>query len=203
MAEQSVTRVRLRNVRASYPNVFAPKKNDEGVDKYSMALLMDRNDPYYKENKAAYDKAVEHLLNEAGPKLGWKKDTNGKWKGMGSFKLPWRDGDDKSAKNPEYEGCDFVNAASNNRPGLFNIKGGKPITEESGDFYAGCYCHVVVNFYLFGLKPGSKSTGIAVGLENIMKCKDGENLSGKGRATVDEFTDLLEDDDDDDDFKPL
>ena len=197
MAEQSVTRVRLRNVRASYPHVFNPKEDDKGNKKYQLSCILNRDDKFYAENKAAVDKAIAHLLDVAGQKLNWKKDGAGKWKVPSTFKIPLRDGDEKS--DEAYENADYFNASSTNKPNVVD-KALKPITEDSGDFYAGCYCHVSVNFFLFDL-PESK--GIAAGLENIMKSKDGQKLSG-GRSAAEDFADLADDDDDDDDdFKPL
>ena len=65
----------------------------------------------------------------------------------------------------------------------------KPIMDRS-EVYSGCYARVSLNFYAFN-SNGNK--GIACGLGNIQKIKDGELLGGKTSA-VDDFT-TLEDED--------
>lgn len=56
--------------------------------------------------------------------------------------------------------------------------------------YSGCYARVSLNFYAFN-SNGSK--GIACGLGNIQKIKDGEPLGGRCSAT-DDFRTETDDD---------
>ena len=65
----------------------------------------------------------------------------------------------------------------------------KPILNRS-EVYSGCYARVSLNFYAFN-SNGNK--GVACGLGNIQKIRDGEPLGGKANA-VDEFTSLEDDD---------
>ena len=59
--------------------------------------------------------------------------------------------------------------------------------------YSGCYANVSVDFYAFSVNGNS---GIACGLGNIQKVRDGERLTGE-RSAEDDFEAL---DDDEDDF---
>ena len=66
----------------------------------------------------------------------------------------------------------------------------QPIIDTS-ELYSGIYGRASINFYAFNTN-GNK--GIACGLNNLKKLRDGEPLGGKSRAE-DDFAD-----DDDDDF---
>ena len=65
----------------------------------------------------------------------------------------------------------------------------KPILDRE-EVYSGCYGRVSLNFYAFN-SNGNK--GVACGLGNIQKIKDGESLGNRSTAAED-FT-TLEDDD--------
>ena len=58
------------------------------------------------------------------------------------------------------------------------------------EVYSGCYARVSISFYAFN-SGGNK--GIACGLGNIQKIRDGEPLGGRDSAN-DDFT-TVEDDD--------
>ena len=63
-------------------------------------------------------------------------------------------------------------------------------TLDRAEVYSGCYARVSINFYAFNTN-GNK--GIACGLGNIQKARDGEPLSGCTSA-ADDFTIELDDD---------
>ena len=65
----------------------------------------------------------------------------------------------------------------------------KPILDRS-EVYSGCYARVPLNFFAFN-SNGNK--GIACGLGNIQKVRDGEPLGGKSTA-ADDFATLADDD---------
>ena len=58
------------------------------------------------------------------------------------------------------------------------------------EVYSGCYARVSVNFYAFN---SNGNRGIACGLGNIQKVRDGEPLGGKSSAADDFATDLDDD----------
>ena len=65
----------------------------------------------------------------------------------------------------------------------------KPILDRD-EVYSGCYGRVSLNFYAFN-SNGNK--GVACGLGNIQKIKDGEPLGSRSSAS-DDFTSLEDDD---------
>lgn len=71
-----------------------------------------------------------------------------------------------------------------------NMAGNKIIRFDVGEVYSGCYARVSLNFYAFN-SNGNK--GIACGLGNIQKIRDGESLGGKTTA-ADDFGAVVDDD---------
>lgn len=61
---------------------------------------------------------------------------------------------------------------------------------DRSEVYSGCYARVSVNFYAFN---SNGNRGIACGLGNIQKVRDGEPLGGKSSAADDFATDLDDD----------
>lgn len=176
------TKVITGKVRLSYAHIFEPQLDDNGVEKYSVSLLIPKSDKVTVQKiKEAVTSAKEQGKTE---KWGGKIPAN--------CKLPLRDGDAEREDDPVYAGHYFVNATSKQKPGIAKPIGkhpdGRPKFEEITDtteVYSGCYAKVSVNFYPFDAK-GNK--GVACGLNNIVKIQDGEFLGG--RASVnDDFAD--------------
>ena len=65
----------------------------------------------------------------------------------------------------------------------------KPILDR-GEVYSGCYARVSLSFYAFN---SNGNRGVACGLGNIQKIRDGEPLGG--RATAEDDFSTLDDDD--------
>lgn len=182
------TKVTTGEVRFSYVHVFEPHSIDEGSEaKYSVSILIDKND---KKTVSRVKKAIE-AAKQAGTtaKFGGKIPAN--------LKLPLRDGDVDREGDEVYAGKYFINANCKTKPGIVD-KAGNPIID-STEFYSGCYGHASITFYAFNT---SGNKGIACGLNNLMKTRDGEALGGRAKAE-DDFADLINgyaDEDDDDDF---
>jgi hypothetical protein len=76
----------------------------------------------------------------------------------------------------------FVNANSTTPPQVVDADL-QPILDAS-EVYSGCYARVSVSFYAFNTN-GNK--GIACGLGNIQKLRDGEPLGGNRISAEDDF----------------
>lgn len=174
--------------RLSYAHIWEPGINTDGTPgKYSASLIIDKNDT---KTLAKIDKAVDAAITAGKSILANPKGVVVKAK----LKLPMHDADEEGKDDPAYEGMMYLNASSKNRPGIVNRQV-EDILDQT-EVYSGCYCNVDVNFYAFA-REGNK--GIAVGLNNIQKVKDGERLAG-GRSAKDAFSVLDDDDDDEEDF---
>ena len=90
------TKITLKNVVISYPNLFNAKKiMDQGEPKFSTAILIAKND---KENL----KKLQAAIDEA------KKDD--KLKGARKIDTPLNDGDEEKPDDKYYAGCYYINA---------------------------------------------------------------------------------------------
>src|SRR5690625_3973684 len=182
------TKVVTGEVRFSYLHVFEPHAVEEGQEKkYSVSILIPKDD---KETLARIKKAIENAIEASLPKWGGKKPAN--------LKMPLRDGDTDRPDQEEYKGHYFVNANSTFKPGVVDAQL-NPIID-STELYSGCYGRASINFYAYNV---SGNRGIACGLNNLQKIRDGETLGGRSRAE-DDF-DVLEVEDDvlDDDYEDL
>ena len=119
-----------------------------------------------------------------------KKDSVSKWGGKvpANLKLPLRDGDIDRPDDEAYTGCYFFNANSRQAPQVVDAKV-QPILDQN-EVYSGCYGKISVTFYGYN---SNGNRGIAAGLGNIQKLKDGESLGGRSNA-ADDFQTEEEDD---------
>lgn len=167
----ATTKVITGKVRFSYLHVFEPQAA-EGSDnkKYSASLIIPKSDT---KTIAKIQAAIDLAIEEGKAKLGPKIPKN--------LKTPLRDGD-KDKDDEVYEGCMFVNANSNNKPGIVDENLDKIMSQD--EIYSGCYGRAAINFYAYNVN-GSK--GIACGLNNLQKLEDGERLGGGGSSAEEDF----------------
>ncbi len=160
--------------RASYAHVWEKAEMPNGEMKYSLSVLFPKDD---KEGIGLIKKAIISAATEF-----FGKDKS-KWpKGLDN---PLRDGDAKAEEDKKhalYKDHMYINTSTKNQPGVVGPNA-KPLMDQD-DFYSGCYCRVSVNFY--GYKKAG-NVGIGVGLNNVMKVKDGDRLDGRVDAE-DEFS---------------
>ncbi len=160
------------NSRFSYFNGWEPASINGSIPKFSVSVLIPKDDV---ETINAINEAVDAAIEEGIAKFGGKKPNKA------AIKLPLRDGD-LERDDEVYKGHYFVNANSISAPQIVD-KSVKPILDRS-EVYSGCYGRVSLNFYAFN-SNGNK--GVACGLGNIQKLRDGEPLGGKSSAS-DDFT---------------
>jgi hypothetical protein len=161
----------IGEVKFCYAHVFEPTAMEEGqTKKYSASIIISKND---KATIAKVTSAFNQGLAEAKAKHG------GDWS---KIKLAdvLHDGDDKG--DDAYEGSFYLSAKSIQRPVVLNSDKNEILDKE--EFYSGCLGKAGINFYGY-TKP---KKGIAVGLNAVMKTKEGERLGG-GRFDADDFDD--------------
>ena len=169
------TKVITGKVRASFVHIFEPQSVNGSEPKYSCSFIIPKNDA---ETIGKIRAAIEEAKQNGVSKWGGKTPANLK-----------RDGDIDRPDDPNYAGAYFVNANSNERPGVVDRRR-VPITDPL-EVYSGCYVRASITFYPFNTNG---NRGIAAGLGNIQKLRDGEPLGGKANA-AEEFETY-----DDDDF---
>ena len=168
--------------RLSYAHLWEPDSINGSEPKYSVSCIIDKND---KETIAKIKKAIEAAYKEGESKL---RGTGKSVPALQAIKTPLRDGDLERPDDDAYKGCYFINANSPKAPGIVDAAL-QPILERS-EVYSGVYGRASINLYAFN-SNGNK--GIACGLNNLQKIKDGESLGGKSRAE-DDFATSDEDD---------
>ena len=169
------------NTRWSYCNVWQPKSINGGTPKYSVSLIIPKSDTVTINKIKA---AIEAAYKEGEAKL---KGNGRSVPALSVLKTPLRDGDAERPDDEAYANAYFVNANSATAPGIVDADR-QPILDTS-EVYSGVYGRASINFYAFN-SNGNK--GIACGLNNLQKIRDGEPLGGKSR-TEDDFADEEED----------
>ncbi len=172
------TKVVTGIVRLSYEHVWEPASINGSNPKYSVSLIIPKDDV---KTIAAINQAVDNAIKDGAAKFG------GKIPPKGALKLPLRDGDTER-DDEAYRNAYFVNANSTTAPQIVD-RAVQPILDRN-EVYSGCYARVSINFYAFN-SNGNK--GVACGLGNIQKVRDGEPLGGKTSAADDFSTDLDDD----------
>ena len=170
--------------RFSYLNANEPKAPlGGGTPKYSVSLIIPKSDTV---TVAKINAAIKAAYDEGQSKL---KGNGKSVPQLSAIKTPLRDGDLERPDDEAYANAYFINANSATAPGIVDADR-QPIIDHS-EVYSGVYGRASINFYAFN---SNGNRGIACGLNNLQKIRDGEPLGGKSRAE-DDFND-----DEDSDF---
>lgn len=171
MSKKEYTKIRTPEFRVSFPSVFEAKSFDGGAAKFSVVMIFPKGTDL-KPLKDLAQKAVLEMWPDAT-----KRPKN--------LKNPLRDGDTDRSDRPEFAGSMFATASTKMRPGVVGLnKGadGKLVQLTAEQFYAGCYAHATITAYAYSNKGNS---GVAFGLQNVQKLRDGEKLSGSAKPDDD------------------
>ena len=163
--------------RFSYLHCWEPDSVNGGDPKYSVSAIIPKSDT---KTINAIKAAVEQA----------KKDSISKWGGKipANLKLPLRDGDIDRPDDEAYANSYFFNANSRQAPQVVDSHV-QPILDQN-EVYSGCYGKISVTFYGYN---SNGNRGIAAGLGNIQKLRDGESLGGRTTAAEDFETEEDED----------
>jgi len=177
------------NTRWSYANVWEAKSINGGAPKFSVSLIIPKSDTKTVEKIKT---AIEAAYKEGESKL---KGNGRSVPALSAIKNPLRDGDTERPDDEAYANSYFINANSATAPGIVDANC-NPILERS-EVYSGVYGRASISFYAFN-SNGNK--GIACGLNNLQKLRDGEPLGGRTRAEDDFATEAEAAPSSDDDF---
>lgn len=171
-------------VRASFVNVFRPRKNElSGKEEYSMMIIVPKSDK----------KTVSALMAAA------KTAADERWGGKPpkGLRLPLRDADKEAEESGDpaqahLKDSYFMNVKSNNPPGL--VDKARMEVLDSTEFQSGDYCRVSLNAFSYDING---NRGVSFGLQNVQVLDKGEPLGSRSRAE-DEFDDWSDDEGEDD-----
>ena len=173
---KSETKVLITNARLSYPRLFVPYTFDDKQNpKYSASLVISKDDT---DTIDLIKQAIENAFEKGKPKFSGKKKS--------ALNYPLRDGDTDRPDDEVYKNAYFLNANSKNRPDVvdkyLDPKTKKPVVLTEEEVYPGCYVNATINFYPYAVRGNA---GIAAGLGNVQKVKDGKRLGGATSAGQD------------------
>ena len=169
--------------RWRYVNVFEPKSINGGPEKFSVSLVISKDDTDTMDKVRT---AVEDAYYAGLPRL--KGDDN-KIPELSEINSPIHDGDVERPGDEVYANAYFINATSTSAPGIVDAKC-KTITDKE-EVYSGVYGRASITLYAYNYNG---NRGIAAGLNNLQKISDGEPLGSRSSA-VEDFAEY-----DDDDF---
>ena len=172
-----MSRIKMQNVRICFPSLFHTASfGGEDTGKYEATFILD------KKEHTGIIKEIEAAMKEL---------TKEKFKGKlpPADKLSIKDGDD--TERPEFEGAFTVKASTKKRP-LAVDRDKRPLTEDDGTIYAGCYVNAIISLWAQDNKYGKR---VNAQLDGIQFCNNGEPL-GAGGIDVDEFDAFASEDED-------
>ncbi|MBS4031640.1 MAG: DUF2815 family protein [Clostridiales bacterium] len=170
------------DTRWSYANIWEAKSINGGTPKFSVSLIIPKSDT---RTLAKIKAAIEAAYHEGEARL---KGNGKSVPPLSTIKTPLRDGDTERPDDPAYTNSYFINANSATAPGIVDADRNVIITRS--EVYSGVYGRASINFYAFN---SNGNRGIACGLNNLQKIRDGEPLGGKSKAEDDFSTELDED----------
>ena len=170
------------DTRWSYANVWEPKSINGGTPKFSVSLIIPKSDTV---TVAKIKNAIEAAYHEGEARL---KGNGKSVPPLAGIKTPLRDGNLERPDDPAYANAYFINANSATAPGIVDADRNVILTHS--EVYSGVYGRASINFYAFNTNG---NRGIACGLNNLQKIRDGEPLGGKSRAE-DDFSSNEDDD---------
>lgn len=157
--------------RVSFPQVFEKASYNNGTPRYSLTGLF-YPEAFSEGDKLKWD-AIKKKLGEVCLDF-FKKDVK-TMKEDRSFKIPFHKGNEK-----DYQGYGdpkmvfFSMANSKRKPQILDRSGNPITTENSEEFYAGCWARASVNPYGFN----NIGKGLAIGLGNLRKLADDDSFEG-------------------------
>lgn len=159
--------------RVSFPSVFEASSYEGGAPKYSVCAVWE------PAKFTAKDKALWDAMMALADSVSVEKFKKKLAALPANFKKPFRDGTEKEGLTGFGEGKIFANLSSKMRPGIIFLDN-TPLTD-SEDFYPGCYARATVTAYAYD----NVGKGVALGLQNLQKIKDGDRLDSRTEASDD------------------
>ena len=166
-------KIKLNNVRLSFPSIFNKSEFNGQVGKFEATFLMN------KESQAKMITDVESQIALI------QKDNKAK---VSPDKICLKDGE--FVDYDGYAGCMSIKAGSNRRPTVLG-RDKAPVVEEDNIVYAGCYVNAVIELWF---QDNSYGKRVNCNLLGIQFAKDGDTF-GAGDTDVSDDFDTIDNDD--------
>lgn len=183
-SSKTVRKVTTPEFRCSFLYAFKPQEPmataADKTPKYGVTMLFDEA----ARKTEAFKNMVALAVAAAKEKFGDKIEPDGKgWFQMKGSEKPLKNPFRKGAEKPElegYEGMVFSACTSKLQPGIVDGKLQRILKED--EFVSGHYARATITAYGYD-KAGN--VGVAFGLQNIQKTRDGKAFSGRTAAEND------------------
>ena len=166
-------KIKLNNVRLSFPSIFNKSEFNGQVGKFEATFLMNKE----SQAKMITDVQAQIALIQ--------KDNKAK---VSPDKLCLKDGE--FVDYDGYAGCMSIKAGSNRRPTIID-RDKAPIVEDDNIVYAGCYVNAVIELWY---QDNSYGKRVNCNLTGIQFVKDGEAFGEGSTDATDEFDDISDSD---------
>ncbi|HDZ73518.1 MAG TPA: DUF2815 family protein [Aurantimonas coralicida] len=193
MAEKDPTKVKLNDVRLSFPNLFAPRgfgKSNRGKPAYSASFFVPKDG---KRGEMMYDDILDAI--DAAKEKEWGSDSK-KWPKVKKVNIAVKDGDKPADEDddpkPEEEGMYVVAARNYKQPRVLD-RDKTELHESDGLPYGGCYVDGIVRFWAQTYEGIPR---INCSLEGVRYRRKGEPF-GAAPLDPDEFDNLPEEEEED------
>ena len=165
-----MAKIKLNNVRLSFPSLFTKAVFSGEETKYEATFLLD------KKEHASLIKQIEGDIASA-----IKDKWQGKVKALPADKLFMKDGD--NFEYTGYAGNMAIKASSKSRP-LCIDRDKSQLTQDDGRFYAGCYVNGIIEIWV---QDNSYGKRVNANLLGVQFYKDGEPFADGLKANADDF----------------
>lgn len=166
--------------RVSFPSVFEASSYEGGAPKFSVCAV------FTPALFTARDKELWAAMNALADEVSMERFKKKLAQLPGNFKKPFRDGAEKEDLEGFGAGKTFCNFSSKMRPGIIGIN--RELITNADEFYPGCYARATITAYAYD----NVGKGVAFGLQNLQKLKDGDRLDSRTDAN-DDFADDVDD----------
>lgn len=170
-------KIKLQNVRLSFPSLFRKAQFQGEETKYEATFMLDKvkHADKIEEIDAAIKAAIkEHLKGAKVP----------------SDKICLKDGDESG--RDEYEGHYTIKCSNNKRPKVID-RDKSVLAEDDGKPYSGCYVNAVLDLWVQNNSYGKRVNANLLGVQFF---KDGEPFESGSVADDDDFDEYEVDDED-------
>lgn len=161
-------RIKLENVRLSYPNLFKATAMEGGKPKFSASFLLN------KKTHAGLISKIEKMIERVALDKFQKK--------VPLKNVCLHDGNEKEDKEGYGDEVMYLVAKSDTRPAVVDQQV-NPLAEEDGKIYGGCYVNATVEIFAYSHPTGGK--GVSAQLRAVQFVRDGESF-GAGPVNAEE-----------------
>ena len=165
-------KIKLTNVRLSYPHLFVPQQaKGSSKKKYSADFIL--NKKQHAPLIAQIEKMIERVaLTEFKKKVPLKN-------------VCLHDGNERSDKDGYGDDVMYITAKNDRTFPVVDCDPRVPLTAESPKPYGGCYVNAIIRLFAYDHETGGK--GVSASLEAVQFVRDGESFGAGPVNAEDEF----------------